>query len=399
MELSRGNVTGSNWLNVQTRDYRGPRTTSLNRSDMPCVVRSGGYPLVQQTLEQSKILIIDDDRLKVELVTELLRRGGFSQFHGECDSNHAIQAFTRFGPDLVILDLHMGPKSGHQILRELRSNHSPNVYLPVLILTGDATREAKESVLGAGADDFLTRPFNSTEIVLRVRNLLRTRQLYLELENERSLLEQHVQERTKELTIAHTEMLERLAMVTEYRDDSTGGHIKRVSTVVTMLALELGVEPQEAELFGKAALLHDLGKVCIPDAILLNPGPLSQAEFEQMKTHTISGGEILKNSSSALLKVAERIARFHHERWNGNGYQGLTGKNIPLEARICAVADVFDALRLARPYKDGWNHESAVAEIARLSGSHFDPEVATAFMKIEQDLIPIYKFTQKRQAA
>lgn len=344
-------------------------------------------------------MIIDDDHMKVELVTELLRRGGFSQFQGECDSSQAIHTFNQFGPDLVILDLHMGPKSGHQILGELRSILKPSIYLPVLVLTGDATRGAKESVLGAGADDFLTSPFNSTEIVLRVRNLLRTRQLYLELDRERSLLEQHVQERTKELTIAHTEMLDRLAMVTEYRDDSTGGHIKRVSRVVTMLALELGVEPQEAELFGKAALLHDLGKICIPDSILLKPGPLNQAEFEQIKTHTISGGEILKNSSSALLKVAEKIARFHHERWNGTGYQGLKGKDIPLEARICAVADVFDALRLARPYKDGWNHESAVAEIARLSGSHFDPGVAAAFMKIEQELIPMYKYTQNRQAA
>lgn len=350
-------------------------------------------------MEHSKILIIDDDRLKVELVTELLRRGGYSQLYAETDPTRAIRAFSGLEPDLVILDLHMSPTNGHQLLRSFRSMLSPNVYLPVLVLTGDVTREAKESVLASGADDFLTRPFNGTEIVLRVRNLLRTRQLYLELENERGLLERRVQERTKELTLAHTEMLDRLALVTEYRDDSTGEHTKRVSELVTMLALELGVERHEAELFGKAALLHDLGKISIPDSILLKPGPLTQVEFERIKTHTMTGGEILKNSSSVLLKVAEKIARYHHEFWDGSGYEGLEGANIPLEARICAVADVFDALRAARPYKDGWKHEPAVAEIARLSGRHFDPEVVAAFMRIEQELIPLYKHSQALHAA
>lgn len=353
----------------------------------------------QQALEHSRILVIDDDPIKVKLVTELLRIGGFSQFHTETESTRAIDAFIRFEPDLVILDLHMAPRSGYQLLCDLRSLLSASVYLPVLVLTGDATRESKESVLSAGADDFLAKPFNGAEIVLRVRNLLRTRQLYLELEKERSLLEQRVKERTEELTLAHMEMLDRLALVTEYRDDSTGEHIKRVSALVSMLALELGVERQEAELFGKAALLHDLGKICIPDSILLKPGSLTQEEFERIKRHTTTGGEILKNSRSTFLKVAEKIARFHHEWWDGSGYEGLKGLNIPLEARVCAVADVFDALRATRPYKDGWKHSPAVAEIARFSGSHFDPEVVKAFLKIEQRVIPLYENSRERQAA
>lgn len=353
----------------------------------------------QQTLKRSKILVIDDDLTKVKLIAGLLRLGGFLQVHSESDSTQAISAFARIKPDLVILDLHMAPKSGHQLLGEIRSILGPNVYLPVLVITGDGTKEMKESVLGAGANDYLAKPFNGTEIVLRARNLLHTRHLYLELENERSLLELRVRERTNELTIAHTEMLDRLALVTEYRDDSTGGHIKRVSAVVTMLALQLGIETQEAELLGKAALLHDLGKVCVPDHILLKPGTLTQEEFKLIKTHTVTGGEILKNSSSALLKVAENIARFHHERWDGTGYEGLKGAKIPLEARICAVADVFDALRATRPYKYGWTHNPAVAEIRRLSGSHFDPLVVGAFMTIEQNLIPLYETYQASQSA
>lgn len=353
----------------------------------------------RQKLEHSRVLIIDDDAVKIDLVTELLRKGGFSQVYGESDSTQAVSTFARIKPDIVILDLHMAPKNGHQILREIRESIDQNVYLPVLVLTGDATRQAKETVLAAGVDDFLARPFNTTEIVLRVRNLLRTRQLHLELENEKSLLEERIQERTKELTLAHSEMLDRLALVTEYRDDSTGGHIKRVSAVVKMLALALGLEPGRAELYGKASLLHDLGKICVPDSILLKPGSLTPEEFELIKTHTSTGGEILKNSSSEILKVAEKIARYHHERWDGKGYEGREGTSIPLEARICAVADVFDALRADRPYKDGWKHETAVAEIARLAGSHFDPDVVAAFMKIEQRLIPLYEPSRMTQVA
>ena len=366
---------------------------------MPCVVQVEGDSLEQHTLEQSSILFIDDDRVKIDLVTQLLQRGGFAQIHGESDSTQAFRTFNRIKPDLVILDLNMAPTSGHQLLREIRSTICENVYLPVLVLTGDQTRETKESVLGAGANDFLAKPFNGTEIVLRARNLLHTRHLYLELEKERSLPEQKVRERTKELTLAHAEMLDRLALVTEYRDDSTGAHIRRVSEHVRMLALELGFNQDEAGICGKTSLLHDLGKVCIPDSILLKPGTLTKEEFEQIKAHARTGGEILKNSSSAFLKVAEKIARYHHERWNGTGYEGLVGPSIPLEARICAVADVFDALRSDRPYKEGWKHETAVAEIRRLSGSHFDPEVVEAFMKVEQDLIPLYETHKMCQAA
>jgi putative two-component system response regulator len=340
-------------------------------------------------------LVIDDERDKIRLVTELLQLGGYSCIRSEPECRNALQTIDEFRPDLIVLDLHMEPVDGFEVLSLIEPRVRPGEFLPVLMLTGDISREVKERALRAGAMDFLAKPYNATEILLRVGNLLRTRYLHLELQSERDALEEKVQKRTAELEEARNEILHRLALVAEYRDDATGAHTARVSVMVQRIAAALGLPQEEAELFGRASLLHDLGKVAIPDAILLKPSRITDTEYLEIQRHARIGGEILHGSRSKLLQCAEQIARYHHERWNGSGYERLVGEDIPLAARITSVADVFDALITERPYKQAWKVEAAVAEIQRLSGTHFDPSVVDAFLLI----VPEFCNESTREAA
>lgn len=336
----------------------------------------------------ARILIVDDEPSKVRLISGLLEAAGYGQITSETDSAKASSTFESYEPDLVILDLHMAPKDGFAILHELELVIPEGTYLPVLVLTGDVSTGSKERALDAGAMDFLAKPFSATEIMLRVKNLLHTRALHLELAKERNCLEDRVRERTEEVVRGQGEILDRLAMVSEFRDDATGKHTKRVSEMVRRIAADMEFPPDEVELMAKASLLHDIGKIAIPDDILLKPGKLTPEEFDSMKNHVTVGGEILRGSDSELLRMAESIARFHHERWDGTGYGKVEGMFIPIAARITAVADVFDALMTPRPYKEAWELGTALAEIERLSGSHFDPEVVASFLRVVSTLMP-----------
>ncbi len=346
----------------------------------------------------ARILVIDDEPSKVRLITSLLTIRGYRQIASETDSSKASVTFKDYQPDLVILDLHMSPKDGFAILLELGLLIPANSYLPILVLTGDVTSEAKERALASGAMDFLAKPFSAAEIILRVKNLLQTRAMHLDLLDERNRLEERVRERTWEVLQIQDEILYRLARVAEYRDDASGDHTKRVSEVVRMIAADMSLPADKVELMAKASLLHDIGKVAIPDNILQKPGKLTEEEFVRIKDHTGIGGEMLKNSSSELLQMAESIARYHHERWDGSGYEGLEGMFIPIEARITAVADVFDALMSSRPYKEAWMPEAALAEIERLAGSHFDPQVVASFNRVAPLLLKMYLTRAPRAA-
>ena len=238
--------------------------------------------------------------------------------------------------------------------------------MPILVLTADITAESRERALSSGANDFLSKPLSATEVVLRIKNLLRTRWLYGELRRHNEQLETKVLERTRQLAEAQLEILGLLATAAEYRDDDTGEHARRVGRLAGMIAKASGQSEQDVEVLRLAATLHDIGKIGVPDRVLLKTERLTNEEFEIIKSHASIGIEILGKSRFSILQAAREIAGSHHERWDGTGYpEGLQGHEIPLSGRIVAIADVFDALTHDRPYKKAWSLEEAVTEIER----------------------------------
>jgi len=330
-----------------------------------------------------RVLIIDDESSNVRLLEEVLRAAGYTNIRGATASRAVLQLYAEFRPDILLLDLHMPGLTGFEVMEQLRPVVRAGEFFPILVLTGDATAESKRRALSGGARDFLTKPFDQAEVVARVRNLLETQTLYRQSQDRNRLLESQVRARTRDLEDARTEVLERLALAAEFRDDNTGRHTQRVGRTSALLAQTLGLPDDEVELIRRAAPLHDVGKIGIPDAILLKPGKLHPDELRVMQTHTLIGGRILGEGRSPLLRLAERIALTHHECWDGGGYPlGLRGDAIPLEGRIVSVADVFDALTHERPYKRAWSADDAAAEIGRLSGRKFDPRVVAEFLQL-----------------
>ena len=336
--------------------------------------------MIADRIPFARILIVDDEEANVELLKRILEPAGYAELRSTTRPEEVLPMCKEVRPDLLLLDLLMPGKDGFEVLDEFRGLFGEEEYLPVLILTSDQSPEAKRRGLSAGAQDFLTKPLSPAEVRLRVRNLLETRFLHLELQENNRHLEDRVRRRTAELEEARSQILERLARAAEYRDDETGDHTRRVGQMSGAIARELGLEPERVELIQRVAPLHDVGKIGIPDEILLHPGPLTPDQAEIMRTHTTIGGDLMAGSEILLLQTAEEIARTHHEWWNGEGYPlGLSGEEIPLTGRIVAVADTFDALSHRRPYKPAWSVAEAWEEIRRFSGIQFDPAAVKAF--------------------
>ncbi|MCU1340238.1 MAG: rpfG 6 [Bryobacterales bacterium] len=343
----------------------------------------------KDVIKRSKILIVDDQEANVALLVSILRERGFIGIQSLTDARLVLPLFAEFEPDLVVLDLRMPHVGGLSLLKQLRSRIPEGEYLPFLIVSGDSSEQSKQAALTLGAKDFLTKPLRLTEAVLRIYNLLETRFLYLELQEQNRLLDERVRERTRDLQLAHDQILRHLALAADYRDDLTGLHAQRVGLLAALLAQTIGVPEEEVKLIRGAAPLHDLGKIGIPDHILLKSGKLTQEEFEVVKTHVAIGGRILSGSSFPLLKMAEQIARYHHEHWDGSGYLSIKGDAIPLAARVTAIADTFDVLTHSRPYKSASPLEEVLAEITKERGRQFDPELVDALLKLVavQDLL------------
>lgn len=338
--------------------------------------------MLENTSTSARILIVDDQPPNVMLLEGILQEEDYTAFRSITDSRQVIPVYLEYQPDLILLDLQMPYLDGFEVMKKLRACVPTGVFLPILVLTADITPEAKRQALTQGATDFLTKPFDQTEVVLRIKNLLRTRLLHLQLQDQNQLLEQKVRERTAELEETQIEILERLALAAEYRDDDTGEHTKRVGQMSAQIAQALGLPEPEVELIRRASPLHDVGKIAIPDSILLKPGKLTAEEFQLMKTHTTLGAKMLSGGRFPLLQQAEEIALTHHERWDGKGYIGLKGDAIPMTGRIVTVADVFDALTSTRPYKEPWPPSEAMEEIQSQSGRQFDPRVVAAFLQV-----------------
>jgi putative two-component system response regulator len=348
----------------------------------------------EEKILSAKILAIDDNILNLQILKKILTNAGFINLIIDTDSTKTKDLYLEIKPDLLLLDLNMPGLSGFDVMEQLTVLY-PEDYLPILVLSAE-DESARLRALSCGAKDFLHKPYQASEVVLRSRNIIEVRLLYKQLKNHNLSLEQQVEDRTKELKQTRLDVIRRLANTAELRDSDTGEHIIRMSRYCEKLALVLGFSPLQAEMILNTSSLHDVGKIAIPDAILLKPGKLEPNEFEVIKTHTTIGAKILSGSDSAFLKMAEIIALTHHERFDGNGYpNNLKGDDIPLVGQVCSVADVFDALTSVRPYKKAWSCEDAIAEIQNCKGKNFEPKVVDAFCDIQKDIRFIYEQYQK----
>lgn len=314
-----------------------------------------------------------------------LNEAGYNNVQGFSDPTEVPRYLDRSTPDLVVLDLCMPEMDGYEVLEDVCGRLPQDTFLPVLVVSGMDDIDSRLKAMRSGAKDFLAKPIDVQEFLVHVYSLLDTRFLSLRLNQTRSTLQNLVQSKNIELRQAHMETLERLGRVAEIRDDITGQHTSRVGRLSALIAQELHLSPEQVELIMRAAPLHDVGKVAIADKVLLKTGSFGPEEREIMRDHVRLGAELLSGGRSEIMQAAEQIALCHHERWDGQGYpRGLAGEDIPILARIVAVADTFDALTHVRPYKEAWSVPDALNEIERERGWQFDPSVVDALIRVQR---------------
>jgi putative two-component system response regulator len=344
-------------------------------------------------MKDKPLLLVVDDRLQnVELLEAYLSPQGYEVVKAT-NGEEALRQLSGDQIDLILLDVMMPGMDGFEVVRRVRQDETHRL-LPIILVT--ALREAQDRVKGieAGCDDFLSKPVDKMELLARVRSLLKVKAYNDLLSNYRKELESEIATRTEELRqafervkAASLETIYRLSMASEFKDEDTGAHIERMSRYSVAVARRLGLDESTLENIRYAAPMHDLGKIGIPDSILLKPAKLDAAEWEIMKQHTVIGAKILMGSDAEFIKLGEIIAHYHHEKWDGSGYpNGLKGVDIPIAARIVAIADVFDALTSKRPYKEPFSVGKSLAIVREGRGSHFDPDVVDAFFAIQDEI-------------
>ncbi|MDB5588459.1 MAG: response regulator [Devosia sp.] len=326
-----------------------------------------------------RVLIVDDSRSSLAMIGSIVKQATTAQIDTCLLPLDAIAMTKACQYDLILVDHIMPGMDGIELTAALRARDAYRL-VPIIMVTSDIDKHTKLEAFRAGATDFVNKPFDPTELQARVVNLLALRQAQVELADRATWLSREVDQATKHLLEREEEVIWRLARAIEYRDGDTGEHVSRVALISQLIAAGIGLSPQRCRTIYLAAPLHDIGKIAIADAILSKPGKLTPEEMAIMREHVTIGARILENGSSDLIKTAELIAQSHHERWDGAGYPDkLSGTDIPIEARVVAIADVFDALCSQRPYKQAWPIEKAHAEIIACSGTHFDPTCVAAF--------------------
>ncbi|MGI8908659.1 MAG: HD domain-containing phosphohydrolase [Candidatus Sumerlaeaceae bacterium] len=338
------------------------------------------------------ILVVDDEPDYVNLLTTVFINAGYTQCSGIVDPHQLPEAFDLLQPDLILLDMHMPGINGWELLREWRHKREQQEILPVIAMTADTCDSTRRTALELGASDFCSKLISMDELLLRAANMLQIRSLYLELRQHANEMEDQVRRRTEDVIRAQMALVDRLGTAVEVRDGGeTIRHSNRVGDVAATIAERLACQQPEISLIRRAAPLHDIGKIGIPDSILNKPGKLTPEEFAVVKTHSEIGHRILAGTGMPLMELAAEIAIAHHENWDGTGYpKGLQQTEIPFAARVAALADVYEALTSERPYKHAWTHEQAVKQIVEYRRSKFDPAVVDAFMEFAADLIPAF---------
>ncbi len=343
------------------------------------------------------ILVADDQPQNIELLEAHLVPQGY-EIVAAANGEEALAKLSSDPIDLILLDVMMPGIDGFEVTRRVRQDNTHRL-LPIILVT--ALRETEDRVKGieAGCDDFISKPVDKSELLARVRSLLKVKAYNDLMSNYRKELEAEVARRTEELNyalervkVASLETIYRLSVASEFKDVDTGAHIKRMSSYAAAVARSMGLDERTVETILYAAPMHDLGKIGIPDSILLKPAKLDLVQWEIIKQHAVIGAKILSGSEAEFIKLGETIALYHHEKWDGSGYPNhLKGTQIPIAGRIAAIADVFDALTSKRPYKEPFAVEEAMAIIREGRGTHFDPEVVDAFFAIEDEIIAIKK--------
>lgn len=336
-------------------------------------------PELSAQIRHAKILIVDDNPDNLALIEGMLEAEGYSHVYSTQDPREVCKLYQEERFDLILLDINMPYMSGLEVMDELNRIIDGD-YLPVLVLTAQTDNETRHRALERGAKDFLTKPFEYWEALHRIYNLLETRIYFNRQRLRADYLDAEVRQRTEEVRSLQLEIIRRLGRAAEFKDNETGMHVIRMSKSCQVLALAAGLSEEHAEMLLYASPMHDIGKIGIPDRILLKPGQLDEDEWKIMKQHAEMGCEIIGEHTSDLLRMACTIAHSHHERWDGSGYpRGLKGEEIPIDGRITAICDVFDALTSVRPYKKAWPAKDALAYINEQAGKHFDPTLVAAF--------------------
>lgn len=344
---------------------------------------------------KARILVADDDRFYLQIFSDLIAGLGFESVTAT-DGFEAIEKVGSHKPDILIVDVVMPGIDGFEVTRRLKGDPA-TMHLPIVIVTSLSDRGSKLKGLQFGADELLSKPVDETEFRARVTNLLKVKRYEDYLLEHGKKLEVEVVDKTVQLERAfekirhgYVETVYRLTLAAEYRDKETGNHIKRISLYSQLLARHLGLSEQEVEAIFFGSPMHDVGKIGIPDSVLLKEGKHSPEEFEIMKTHSTIGANILRDPDSVILQAAQEIALTHHERWDGRGYpMGLRGEEIPISGRIVHLVDIYDALRSSRPYKEPFDHDKACA-IIDSEAERFDPRVLKGFHAISDEFRRIY---------
>lgn len=355
----------------------------------------------------NRILVVDDELINRKVLEGLLKSYGLDCV--SADSGPAALTLLDETIDLVLLDIMMPGMDGFAVAKSIRE--IPQFAdLPIVMVTALSAKQDRLRAVEAGANDFVAKPIDTTELGVRMTSLLRMKKYHDELKDYQEHLQQMVEDKTGALRLAlsdleharqatmlaHMETIHKLSAAAEYKDEDTSSHIMRMSRYCAVIARHAGLDESDVDLILNSSPMHDIGKMGIPDAILLKPGKLDDEEWVVMRRHTVIGANILRGGSSKYLEIGADIALSHHEKWNGSGYpRNLSGEDIPLFGRICALADVFDALTTKRPYKDPFSNEQALSIMAEGRGSHFDPRLYDVFLDSFDDILDIQREYQE----